>query len=557
MYDYSPTPMGIHRAVEDALKEAKLITPAPEHLHRVSERRRLPEDEKQLHTLLMIEGDLIAGELEVPIEWLELLARRGQASYIEPGLWIATEQLERYQVAFTEGDKAIQKQLVLRLLRYRGPQSVETICDRYFWKKELSQELLKVLCKDGESVESDGLYYHAELYDRARKETIRSQREQIKTLPSQNYAAFLANRIYQAVAPREQLEAFLRLYSDLSYPTALWESVLLPSRVTRYRPELLDSFLAEGNFFWLLKGEEGLSFQRYGDIDWDADTSEMIQDLAEKEQIIYEALYRRGASFLQRLNGLIPDASPYDTLLSLAEKGLVCADSFLPVRQWLNKEKLNKATVKQRVSARAKAMSTGRWEITHPRKLLSIEEQIDRCFERVGILSRETSLGLVWSQALETLRVWEYTGKVRRGYFIEGLSGVQFIKAQDFTATIAALEQPNKEIVWLSAVDPAQQWGKSISHMADRSFMNVVGTAVALKAGVPVAVLERMGKQLRVFDLESLEEALRAFALDFTRHRIFTTQNRLLIKEYPPEAAGALSGAGFKRELQDYVLYRM
>jgi ATP-dependent Lhr-like helicase len=254
---------------------------------------------------------------------------------------------------------------------------------------------------------------------------------------------------------------------------------------------------------------------------------------------------------------LITDGTLYDTLLSLAEKGLVCADSFLPVRQWLNKEKLNKATVKQRVSARAKAMSTGRWEITHPRKQLTIEEQIDRCFERVGILSRETSLGLVWSQALETLRVWEYTGKVRRGYFIDGLSGIQFIKAQDFTVTIAELEQPNKEIIWLSAVDPAQQWGKSISHMADRSFMNVVGTAVALKAGVPVAVLERMGKQLRVFDMESLEEVLQAFVLDFTRHRIFTNQSRLLVKEYPPEAAGALSSAGFKRELQDYVLYRM
>ena len=474
-------------------------------------------------------------------------------------MWIATEQLERYQAAFTEGDKAIRKQLVLRLLRYRGPQSIDTVCDRYFWKQELSIELLKILCKEGDAVESNGLYYHAELYDRARKETIRSQREQIKTLPSQNYAAFLASRIYLAAAPGEQLEAFLRLYSDLPYPTAIWESVLLPSRVTRYRPELLDRLLAEGNFFWQLKGEEGLRFHRYGDIDWDADHSVVVQELEEKEQIIYDALYRRGASFLGRLTDLIPDASPYDTLLSLAEKGLVCADSFLPIRQWLNKEKLSKATVKQRVSVsvRAKAMSAGRWEITHPRKQLSMEEQIDRCFERVVILSRETSLGLVWSQALETLRVWEYTGKVRRGYFIEGLSGVQFIRAQDFSATMAALEQPSEGIIWLPAIDPAQQWGKSIPHMADRAFMNVVGTAVALKAGVPVAVLERMGKQLRVFDTESLEEALRVFALDFTRHRIFSGQSRLLVKEYPSDAAGALSAAGFKRELQDYVLYRI
>ncbi len=557
MYDYAPTPMGIHRAVDAALKESKLIAPTPEHLLRVSERGRLPEDEKQLHTLLMIEGDLIAGELVVPIEWLELLARRGQATYIEPGLWIATEHMGRYQEALLEGDKASQRQLVLRLLRYRGPQSAETISDRYFWKQELSMDLLKELCKNGEAIEGDGFYYHAELYDRARKETIKSRRAQVKTQPSQSYAALLASRTYLAAAPKEQLELFLRQYSDLSYPTALWESVLLPSRVTRYRSDLLDSLLAEGEFFWQLKGEEGLSFHRYGDIDWDADPSEVVQELSEKERIIYDALYRRGASFLQRLTGLLEDGSPYDILLALAEKGLVSADSFQPVRQWMNKEKLNKATVKQRVSARTKAMTSGRWEITHPRKILSIEEQIDRCFERVGILSRETSYGLVWSRALETLRVWEYTGRVRRGYFIEGLSGVQYIRDQDFSVIMTALEQPSDELIWLSAVDPAQQWGKSLPNMVERSFMNVAGTAVALKAGIPVAVLERMGKQLRVFDLEYLEEALRTFALDFTRHRIYSGQNRLIIKEFPPEAAAALTGAGFKRELQDYVLYRI
>jgi ATP-dependent Lhr-like helicase len=557
MYDYSPTPMGIHRATEEALKEAKLIAPTPEHLLRVSERKRLPEDEKQLHTLLMIEGDLIAGELEVPIEWLEQLARRGQACYIEPGLWIAAEHQARYQEALVLEDRKVGRQLVLRLMRYRGPQTEELIKERYFWETEHIQEILKELCKDGEVIESDGLYYHAELYDRARKETIRSRRTQIRTLPSDNYAAYLANRIYQAAAPGEQLETALKQYSDISYPTFLWESVLLPSRVTRYRPELLDTILAGGNFFWRLHGEEGLSFHRYEDIDWETDVLETIPSLEGNEQIIYEALYRRGASFLGRLSSLVEGEAAYDILLSLAEKGLVCADSFLPVRQWLNKEKLNKATVKQRVSARAKAASTGRWELTHPKKLITIEEQLDRCFDRVVILSRETVTGISWSQALETLRVWEYTGKVRRGYFIEGLSGVQFIRDKDFTAVMAALEQPNEEIIWLSAVDPAQQWGKSLPHRPDRSFLNVVGTAVALRAGIPVAVLERQGKQLRVFEPEYLDESLRNFALDFMRHRIFTAQNRLLVKEYPPEAAKALSAAGFKRELQDYVLYRI
>ncbi|MBP1756652.1 MAG: hypothetical protein H6Q59_3050, partial [Firmicutes bacterium] len=405
MYDYSPTPMGIHRATEDALKDVTMIAPEAEHLARVSERRRLPEDEKQLHSLLMMEGDLIAGELEVPIEWLENLARRGQACYIEPGLWIAAEQLKKYQAALEEGDTAARKSLVLRLLRYRGPQTAELVCERYYWSEEEAQQLLKELCQAGEAIEADGLCYHSELYDRARKETIRSRRAQIITLPSERYAALLASRIYRAAAPADQLEAVLKQYSDMYYPATYWESVIIPTRVTRYRPELLDTLLAGGNYFWQLMGEEGISFHRYEDIDWQADLLDTLENLEGNEQKAYEALLRRGASFPQRLSGLLEgDVSPYDTLLSLAEKGLVCADSYAPVRQWLNKEKLGKASLKQRVSVRAKAMTTGRWEITHPRREISIEERMDRCFDRMIIICRETVQGITWSQALETLR---------------------------------------------------------------------------------------------------------------------------------------------------------
>lgn len=47
--------------------------------------------------------------------------------------------------------------------------------------------------------------------------------------------------------------------------------------------------------------------------------------------------YGLTAEVVQRLSGLIEGDSPYDTLIDLTEKGLVCADSFLPIRQWINK----------------------------------------------------------------------------------------------------------------------------------------------------------------------------------------------------------------------------
>ena len=86
MYDYAPTPRGIHNAVEDMLKEA--VKAGNQELSQLQEyhllREKLPKDARQLHALLMTEGDLAAGELEVPVEWLDSLARNGRiqgASY--------------------------------------------------------------------------------------------------------------------------------------------------------------------------------------------------------------------------------------------------------------------------------------------------------------------------------------------------------------------------------------------------------------------------------------------------------------------------------------------
>ncbi|MDE7258253.1 MAG: DEAD/DEAH box helicase, partial [Lachnospiraceae bacterium] len=107
MYDYAPTPRGIHGAVEEALKKEKhLIQPGSQELMEVQERSRIPQDEKQLHSLLMTEGDLAAGELDIPVEWLESLAQEGRVRYLEQGLWIAAEQEEEYAVALRDEELA-------------------------------------------------------------------------------------------------------------------------------------------------------------------------------------------------------------------------------------------------------------------------------------------------------------------------------------------------------------------------------------------------------------------------------------------------------------------
>ncbi|MEZ3505489.1 MAG: DEAD/DEAH box helicase [Lachnospiraceae bacterium] len=611
MYDYAPTPRSIHAAVEEALqREKELLLPGSKELAELQERGSLPEDEKQLHSLLMTEGDLTAGDLEIPVEWLETLHKEGRVLYLEQGLWIAAEQQEDYRKALEDLDEEACLSILRRMLRYRGGARARQAAERYGFRPERAEALLQELCRRGEAVchrepapadpsnpvrkaginpepgndtdqtyekgtagiPSNAVYYHAQLYKRARTKTLKNRREEISTCPPASYASLLLSRTSRTAPAQEALSHALLSLSGTSFPAAAWEDQILPLRVKGYRENLLDSLLAKGEFFWHM--EEGrIRFDRTDDIDWESTPAACLrlsedtqakdnllstEALSEKERLILEALSRRGASFLQALGNVLPGELPYDTLLSLMEKGLVCADSFLPVRQWKNREKIKKSAARQRIGARVKALNAGRWDLVRPLRPLNIQEQMDRCFDRYLILCRETaaSCGLSWQEALSLLRVQEYTGQVRRGYFVEGFSGAQFIRKEDFGGITARLLHPTTELLWINAADPMQPWGKLLPHHQERSFANLSGAAVALRGGLPVILFEKQGKGLRIFDSSCLQEALQLFTKEYRLGRIFPDRKRIVVKEYPAEAADALAQNGFMKEMLDYTLYR-
>ncbi|MDE6219566.1 MAG: DEAD/DEAH box helicase [Lachnospiraceae bacterium] len=602
MYDYAPTPRGIHTAVEDALKDAQneALRPGNQELLQIQEKsraeRRLPKDEQQLHVLLMTEGDLAAGELDIPVEWLDSLAQNGRVLYLEQGLWIAAEEADQYAAALGEcdvrqgqrlreqqleelscGNRICEEQLhiVRRMLRYRGASNAEQTAARYGWQLSDADAVLEKLCQRGEAMKHEDMYYHAKLYQRARVQTVKNRREEVQTCPAEAYAALMLSHMESGAPPEECLRRLLKRYAGMTLPASYWEGVLLPRWVNHYRGEKLDSYLAEGELFWHMEGKGGLRFDVQEEIDWDADLDiqeDMLAEykLTEKEVLLYHTLQRRGASFMQTLNGVLGGESPYDTLMSLLEKGLVCADSFVPVRQWLEQDKARKAAAKQRVAMRVKALRAGRWDVVRPRKEQSEEQTIaaslEKGFDRCLILCRETAAacGIAWQDALSVLRIWEYTGQARRGYFVEGLSGAQFIRGKDYVSVTKRLcgdqLQSGKKLVWVNAADPAQCWGKVLSHKDGRNFLNIPGNAVACYGGMPVAVMERQGNTLRVFGEELLtetllEECLQIFAQDYKKGRIFPGLKRIVVKNYPDFAGQALTRAGFFREMQDYVLY--
>ena len=559
LYSYAPVASRVIRNAQDAADLAGLIEPSPDLLQPYT-RAKLPEDELHLHSLLMMEGDIVAGELDVPAQWFASLAKQNRAAYIEPGLWIAAEHADEYEKALEFLDSDALQHITRRLLRYRGAQTAQTLAERYSLPEDAAQAALDALCAIQTAVEANGQFYHAELYNRARRDTIFARRKEQTTRPSSAYSALLSNRLRIPAPPAEQVEAAVRALMGREWQPALVESALLPARVANYRPAMLDTLLAQGEIIWHLApdkdGHARLTFAPYTHIDWDAPLPPAPENA--DEQIVFDALCKRGASFSQGLYSLLDGVQPGDVLLSLAAQGYVRADSFAPVRQWLDRDKLGKAPVKQRARTRVASVSAGRWEISRPLRSLDMESLLHTAFDRFGILCRETAreCNLPWASALETLGIWEYTNKARRGYFIEGMSGAQFIRESDFASTTLALDAPNMDIIWLSAVDPLQVWGKILPHMDGRAFACLPGSAVALCAGRPVCVMEKQGQTLQVFEAEHLGAALSAFAREYGLRRIFPSAKRINVKKYPPEAAEALASAGFARSMNDFTLHQ-
>lgn len=556
MYDYAPTSMNIQRVSNEGLEEAELILPEGEELEKVSKRTNLPKDEVSLHSLLMIEGDLMAGELEVPIEWLESLEHNEQACYIEPGLWIAAEHRKTYEAVLYDTDHSKEElgQILRRALRYRGAQSVEQLAERYLLPTKTIQQAIELLCERKQIVEYDGLYYHEQLFSRAQRETIKNKRKRVNTVKAQNYAAFLCNERCKE-GSKEELEKVLESLCGQSYPMELWEQVILPTRIPKYRSEYLDAALAKGNIFWQIDEGDKLSFHCFDEIDWENER-ELTSEIGDKEKRIYQTLKQRGATFMQGLSSVLDGESPYETLLSLVGKGLVHSDSFLAVRQYMDRDKIEKGNARFRVNARVQALTAGRYEITHPLKAANIEEILHRQFSQHGIICRETIQEVSWKEALDVLRVWEYTGRARRGYFVEGLSGIQFILEEDYYRINLMLQEPSERVVWLNACDLAQAYGKSLPHEMGKSFLNVSGTYVALRKGEVIAVLERNGKVLRVFSEENAIELLSLLVKRFENRQLLREQNRITIKQYDTSIEPYLKAAGFQKEITDYVLYR-
>jgi len=546
MYDYYPShQMASGLRIEDDAQPA--IAPEAEQLVQAHTGAKPPDSAEELHRKLMIEGDLLAEESESPFDWMQALLECGRALYIEPGLWIAAEQRELYVSALEGGDGESLKRVLRRCLRYRGPLDAAGLEERY---SVPVQSALDGLLADGAVVLENGVYIHAEVYQRAQRMTIKARRRAVETVEPKCYAAFLAGWHRESGSPAERLASSLKRLRGFYLPIEQWEDVILPARTSGYRPAMLDGLLASGEAVWRLDADgDRLAFYSPDAVDWEAEIPR--SDPSEAAQAVRSTLLRRGACFSATISAGLPGESTVEVLNRMARLGDVVCDSFAPMRRAAAGN-----SRKSKMRARLAGVTGGRWELARPIAEAAMEERLDAAFDRWGIVCRETATleGIRFADALAILRRMEFTAEVRRGYFVRGLSGAQFVRAADFERICASLREPDAESVCQNAVDPAQAWGRILKHEPERTFMCVPGTAVVTRCGEVKLILERQGAVLRAFDAEVEDYA--AIVGAFRAGRLFPNLHLLTVRSCPDGAGAILEAAGFVREMRDYVLDR-
>ncbi len=514
---------------------------------------RIPQNAEETHAFLMMTGDFESGDAPIDLQFLDELCDAGRAKYIEPGLWIAREHEKDYEDALLKENRDALKGIIRRLARYRGLIDIDALSGRYFLSGEILKGVIAALEDAGDLIAFENMWVHKDVYHLAQRKTVSARRARIETAPGEHYAAALLSRIGKHASSDGQMESALRQLSNESFPAETYENSLFPARVSKYRPQTIDAALSRGYAQYHIDPTSlTVSFHAPED-----ETDEFLpvpNDLTENEAAVLAFLKKRGASFARSMAGVCQKGGAGDALMSLLRRGLVRSDSFAPVRHLKSGET---GKLKQDVRRRVSAIDAGRWEAVREKREKTEEEILDFLFDRFMVVSKETASGYSWPSLLACLRRLEYAGRIRRGYFVQGLSGAQFVRESEFESVAYLLKSCAQETRVLSATDPMQPYGKILPHAEGRAFTRLASTTVVFFAGAPVAAFEKNGETLRIFDPAHADKAIFAFASAFKAGQVLPNLKRITVKSYDRDLKSALLENGFTPDMMDMTLFRI
>ncbi|MFB9310222.1 ATP-dependent Lhr-like helicase [Agromyces hippuratus] len=471
---------------------------------------------------------------------------------------------------FGEGVRDPLGDLVARYARTHGPFTAQAVAARFGIGQAVASAALARLGGERRVVEGEFLPHGSGLewcdsgvLRRIRRRSLAVLRNEVEPVEPRDFARFLPS--WQHVGGKlggvDGVAAVIEQLEGARIPASAWEAYVLPARVAEYRPGMLDELTASGEVLWAGTGSLG------GDDGWIslhlAETAELTlpapaaAPLDPLETELIAVLGGGGGFFFRQLAeavGSEDDRALADALWRLVWAGLVSNDTFAPVRGLLAGGGAHKtaaptprarlragslsrrslaATVQAGRTAAARAnppRAAGRWSVLPLASSAATPRAHalgEALLERYGIVTRGSVMAEAhvggFALAYRTLSGFEDSGRVRRGYFIDGQGGAQF-------ATGAAVDRlraaPKGEAVALAATDPANPFGAALdwpevpgenAHRPGRK----AGAFVAVVDGEAVLYLERGGRTTLVFtdDEAALAAATAALATALTRGR--------------------------------------
>ena len=573
--------------LRDLLDAAVIAEVEAELQHLVPERHAGHLD--GVHDLLRQLGALSEAELAMRCDepetgalagWLAALAQARRVVPLRVGgeaRWAAVEDVGRYRdalgtmlpsglpAAFLAAVERPLEGLLMRWARTHGPFVAEGPARWLGLPAEALRAVLEALVAAGRLLEGGFTpgrigreWCDPEVLRRVRRRTLAGLRKQVEPVGAQVLARFLgrwhgldlgrggSGRLLEVVG---QLEGMALPFSEL-------ERRILPARVPGYQSRMLDELGAAGLVVWVGRGALGAKDGKVALYQRERAPA-LLPELGPYEApsplhaAILDHLAARGASFLVELGlrtGSPSQGALMAALWDLVWAGRVTNDTFGPLRALASPFKPSgRRGGTGRVHAAALSGATGgRWSSAadlapvRPSDTERAHALTSVLLERWGVLGREALAAEEvpggFTGLYPVLREMEEVGRIRRGYFVEGLSGAQFAVAGAVDRLRDCRDVAGvPEVRVLAATDPANPWGAvlpwpTVAVDGGQRPRRAAGATVVLVDGDVALFVAPRGRQLVTFPalhdegvVAAAFSALRGLASDL-KSRILTVE---------------------------------
>jgi ATP-dependent helicase Lhr and Lhr-like helicase len=500
---------------------------------------RFPRDPDETHDLLVRLGDLSlreAADRGVIEDWLRALEKERRAVSVRvagEARWIAAEDAGRYREAlgatlpiglpdaFLDPGTEPLESLLRRFARTHVPFVTADPARRWAVPTPAAEVALTRLAARGDVLAGEFRkatqgreYCHPDVLRLLRRRSLAALRREVESVAPEALARFLPawhGIGARAGGPDRLLEVVFQL-QGLALPASVIERDVIAARVHDYTPRLLDELVSMGEVVWVGRGSLGATDGRVA-LYMRGDAPRLVPPPSDPPQTevhgrIRAHLGARGAAFFRDIYNACgggDEEAMLDAVWDLVWAGEVTNDTFSPLR--LLGPLSRRPQRKPRLPRMTQPRATGRWSLVADligggaNATERLHSEAGVLLQRHGVLTREAVVGEGWpggfASLYPVLRAMEESGRIRRGYFVEGLGGSQFALPGAIDR-LRSLRDSGGGMIAMAATDPANAFGTVLDwpQQSDGRMARAAGAYCVIDDGRLVLYLERGGKSL-------------------------------------------------------------